>query len=47
MKTIQRRLKEGGTVNIIQQARRYLNMGDIDEIDQYASSYCFIKESCK
>ena len=52
-KTIERRVKEGGTINIskpnvIINVKCYnMNMGGVDKADQLTSSYCFMRKSCK
>ncbi|KAK9309619.1 hypothetical protein QLX08_000833 [Tetragonisca angustula] len=49
-KTIERRVKEGGTVNISKPnviINYNMNMGGVDKADRLASSYCFMRKSCK
>ena len=46
-KTIERRVKEGGTVNISKPnviINYYMNMGGTDKADQLTSSYCFMRK---
>ncbi|CAK9827592.1 PiggyBac transposable element-derived protein 4 [Anthophora retusa] len=47
---IERRKKQAGTVNIIKPnviINYNMNMGGVDKADQLASSYCFMRKSCK
>ncbi|CAK9832783.1 PiggyBac transposable element-derived protein 4 [Anthophora retusa] len=49
-KIIKRKVKEGGTVNISKPnviINYNMNMGGVDKADQLASSYCFMRKSCK
>ncbi|CAD1468351.1 unnamed protein product [Heterotrigona itama] len=49
-KTIERRVKKAGTVNISKPnviINYNMNMGGVDKADQLASSYCFMRKSCK
>ncbi|KAL2714427.1 piggyBac transposable element-derived protein 4-like [Vespula squamosa] len=48
--TIERRMKQAGTVNIIKPnviINYNMNTGGVDKADQLASSYCFMRKPCK
>lgn len=48
--TIERRVKQGSTINISKPnviTNYNMNKGGIDKADQLASSYCFMRKSCK